>query len=138
MEQQIANYLEKHADIKNSQQRVAILFMALFATFPKNFAKDLKKNTALLARVAEGPEGQKALLGCIEHFCTQIQPDLLKSCGGIIKICYDTDLLEVRERKGKEGLSFLSFVHIHGCGCFCTIYIYIYIYTCLLSKIPKN
>ena len=92
---EVAKFLEEKPELKNTQQRALILFLALMGESPKDLAKKLVEKKAYLSAVARGEQGQKIILSCMEYFCTQIEPTLIKKIPAILHALYEHDLAEV-------------------------------------------
>lgn len=92
---EVAKFLEENPELKNMQQRALILFLALMGESPKDLPKNLVMKKAYLSAVARGEQGQKVILSCMEYFCTQIEPELIKKIPAVLHALYEQDLAEV-------------------------------------------
>lgn len=95
----------------SAQDKMSVLFEALFNGVEKGFAKEVvKKKNYLAAAVAEDAGSKLLLLHAIENFCckSSSNSNALKEVALVLKALYDVDLLEEEDivqwyQKGLKG-----------------------------------
>ena len=81
--------------LPSEQEKLGVAFLALFGADPAAIKKELPRKKKYLKKLcAKSPESQKLLLGCIEHFCCEVEPELIPAIAVILKFCYDEDIVE--------------------------------------------
>ncbi|OIW05494.1 hypothetical protein TanjilG_27624 [Lupinus angustifolius] len=79
----------------SAQEKMSVLFEALFEGVEKGFAKEaIKKKSYLAVAVAEDEGSQSLLLRAIEEFCCKSSSNALKEVALVLKALYDVDVLE--------------------------------------------
>lgn len=104
---EIKEYLKKGSSLSQLQSFLAslsgtpqevmdALLQALFEGVGKGFAKEVTKKKNYLAAATQegGPLSQTVLLHAIESFCGKANPDALKEVALVLKVLYDSDVLE--------------------------------------------
>ena len=78
-----------------AQEKMTVLFEALFEGVEKGFAKEVAKKKNYLAVAAAQDEGsQLLLLKAIEAFFQRLTPSAMKEVALVLKALYDADILE--------------------------------------------
>ena len=81
--------------LPSEQEKLGVAFLALFGDKPGNIKKALPKKKSYLKKLVKGSqEKQTLLLGCVEHFCTVVDDELIPQIATILKFLFDQDIVE--------------------------------------------
>ncbi|GMP47154.1 hypothetical protein CsSME_00015044 [Camellia sinensis var. sinensis] len=76
------------------QETMDALFKALFDGTGKRFSKEVTKKKNYLAAATQEEGSQLLLLHAIEAFCVKANPEAVKEVALVLKVLYDSDVLE--------------------------------------------
>jgi translation initiation factor 5 len=89
---QLATYVQSKEE--PAQEVMNAYFEALFEGLTKGLSKEVGKKKLYLEVVAQDEGSQAKLLGAIEAFCSSLPADAGKEIAILLKILYDSDILE--------------------------------------------
>ncbi|CAK9195687.1 unnamed protein product [Sphagnum troendelagicum] len=89
---QLATYVQGKEE--PAQEVMNAYFEALFEGLTKGLSKEVGKKKLYLEVVAQDEGSQAKLLGAIEAFCSSLPADAGKEIAILLKILYDSDILE--------------------------------------------